>query len=152
MKKDSFLSQLALFLAITAACFSVAACVSTSTPAPTATQQIVANAVEDAVSIGLVPVFTKNPSYVAAAQTVALGLGSFTGDTITPADVTAFLAKTPLTVADQRTVAGVVNAAWGIYVKRYAEKVGASTRPDVKLFLAAVSNGIKSAVAATPAP
>ena len=125
-------------------------CVSTNAPTPTATQQLVANAVEDAISLGLVPVLTKNPSYIGAANTIALGLGSFAGDTITPADVIAFLAKTSLTEADQRTVAGVVNAAWGIYVKRYAAQAGAATRPDVKLFLAAVSNGIKSAVAATP--
>lgn len=138
--------------ALALALLNVTGCISTSTTAPTATQQVIANAVEDAVSIGLVPVFTKNPSYLAAAQTVALGLGSFAGDTITPADIAAFLAKTPLTTADQRAVAGVVNAAWGIYAKRYAEKVGASTRPDVKLFLTAVSNGIKSAIAATPAP
>lgn len=125
-------------------------CVSTSTTAPTAAQELIANAVEDAVSIGLVPVFTKNPSYLPAANTVALGLGSFAGDTISPDDVAAFLAKTSLAKEDQRIVAGVVNAAWQVYSKRYAQKVGASTRPDVKLFLAAVSNGIKSAVAATP--
>jgi hypothetical protein len=127
------------------------ACVSTSPTVPTATQQVIANAVEDAISIGLVPVFTKNPSYLVAANTVAITLGSFSGDSLTPADVSAFLAKTSLTDADQRAVAGVVNAAWGIYAKRYSERVGAATRPDVKLFLSSVSNGIKSAIAATPA-
>lgn len=126
-------------------------CVSTQAPTgPTATQELIANAVEDAVSIGLVPVFTKNPSYLSAANTVALGLGTFAGDTITPDDVSAFLAKTTLKPEDQRIVAGVVNAAWRVFTKRYAQKVGASTRPDVKLFLSAVSSGIKSAVAATP--
>jgi hypothetical protein len=130
----------------------LAGCVSTGpAPAPTSTQQTIANAVEDAVSIGLVPVLTKNPSYAAAAQTVALALGTFSGDTITPADVAAFLAKTPLTLEDQRAVAGIVNASWQVFVKRYAASVTTATRPDVKLFLAAVSNGIKSAVAATPA-
>jgi hypothetical protein len=129
----------------------LAGCVSFTPTAPTATQQTVANAVEDAISIGLVPVFTKNPSYLVAANTVAITLGSFSGDSLTPADVSAFLAKTSLTDADQRAVAGVVNAAWGIYVKRYSERVGAATRPDVKLFLSSVSNGIKSAIAATPA-
>ncbi len=131
----------------------LAGCVSTGpAPAPTSVQQIIANAVEDAVSIGLVPVLTKNPSYAAAAQTVALALGTFAGDTVTPADVTAFLAKTPLTLEDQRVVAGIVNASWQVFVKRYVAQVGTATRPDVKLFLAAVSSGIKSAVAATPAP
>lgn len=129
----------------------LAGCVSSVAPtAPTAAQELIANAVEDAVSIGLVPVFTKNPSYLPAANTVALGLGAFAGDTLTPDDVAAFLAKTSLTKEDQRIVAGVVNASWQVFTKRYAQKVGASTRPDVKLFLAAVSNGIKSAVAATP--
>ena len=131
----------------------LAGCVSNGpAPAPTSAQQTIANAVEDAVSIGLVPVLTKNPSYAAAAQTVALALGTFAGDTVTPTDVTAFLAKTPLTLEDQRVVAGIVNASWQVFVKRYASQVGTATRPDVKLFLAAVSSGIKSAVAATPAP
>jgi hypothetical protein len=135
-------------------CFALAClvgCATTPSPvAPTSTQQLVANAVEDAISIGLVPVFTKNPSYLAAANTVALGLGSFAGDTLTPADVAAFLAKTPLAEADQRIVAGVVTASWQIYVRRYSQQVSTATRPDVKLFLAAVSNGIKAAAAATP--
>jgi hypothetical protein len=108
--------------------------------------------VEDAISIGLVPVLTKNPSYAPAASAVAAALGSFSGHTLTPDDVRAFLAKTSLTLDDQRTVAGIVNAAWSVFQKRYAERVGTATRPDVKLFLAAVSNGVKSAVAATPAP
>ena len=126
-------------------------CVSTTAPtAPTATQQVIANAVEDAISIGLVPVFTRNPSYAPAASAVAAGLGSFSGDTLTPADVSAFLGKTSLTPDDRRAVAGIVNAAWAVFAKRYAEKVGSATRPDVKLFLAAVANGIRSAVAATP--
>jgi hypothetical protein len=129
----------------------IAGCVSTPEPSvPTATQQTIAAAVEDAISIGLVPVLTKNPSYIGAAQTVALGLGSFAGDTITPADVEAFLGKTSLAEDDRKVVAGIVNAAWGVYTRRYAQHVGASTRPDVKLFLGAVSNGIKMAVAATP--
>lgn len=125
-------------------------CVSVTPTAPTAAQQTIANAVEDAISIGLVPVFTKNPSYAPAAAAVAAGLGSFTGDTITPADVAALLATTKLTPDDQRAVAGIVNAAWSVFAKRYAEKVGAATRPDVKLFLSAVANGIKAAVSATP--
>jgi hypothetical protein len=125
-------------------------CVSTQT-APTAGQRSLAAAVEDAISIGLVPVLTKNPSYAPAALAVALALGSFSGDTITSDDVRAFLAQTSLTPEDQRAVAGIVIAAWSVFTKRYAERVGAATRPDVKLFLAAVSDGIKSAVAATPA-
>lgn len=130
---------------------TLAACVSAPTSGVvTQQQQVIANAVEDAVSIGLVPVFTKNPSYLGAAQAVALSLGTFSGDTITTADVSAFLSKTSLTVADQRVVAGIVNAAWQVFTKRYAQQAGASVRPDVKLFLGAVSNGIKSAIAATP--
>lgn len=129
----------------------VAGCVSTTMPtAPTATQQTIANAVEDAISIGLVPVFTKNPRYAPAAEILAAGLGNFAGDTVAPKDVAAFLAMTELSTDDQRAVAGIVNAAWSVFAKRYVEKVGAATRPDVKLFLAAVANGIKSAVAATP--
>lgn len=114
-------------------------------------QEMVANAVEDALAIGLVPVLTKNPTYLGAARTVAAGLGSFSGDAITPADVDAFLAKVPsLAPEDARVIAGVVNAAWQTYAKRYASQVNASVRPDVKLFLAAVAEGINRAIAAVP--
>lgn len=125
-------------------------CTTTQT-APTPTQSVVANAVEDALAIGLVPVLVKNPTYLGAARTVAAGLGSFSGDTITPADVNAFLAKVPnLAPDDARVIAGVVNAAWQTYTKRYSAQVNASVRPDVKLFLSAVSEGINRAVAAVP--
>lgn len=132
---------------------AVTGCASTgaSTPA-TDSQQTIANAVEDTIAIGLVPVLTKNPGYLAAASGVANALGAFSGATITPGDVAAFLAKTTLTPDDQRVVAGIVNAAWATFEKRYAQRVGGAVRPDVKLFLAAVSNGINSAVAATPRP
>lgn len=139
--------------ALAALCaFLFTGCATLSNPgAVTSTQQTVANAVEDVMTVGLVPVLTKNVSYVPAAQTVALALGTFAGDTITPADVDAFLAKVPqITDADRKAIAGIVNAAWGVYVKRYAQQVGASTRPDVKLFLAAVANGITAACAAVP--
>lgn len=129
----------------------LAGCATLTSPgAVTASQQTVANAVTDALSIGLVPVLTKNPTYVPAAQTVAGALGSFAGTTITPEDVAAFLAKTNMTTDDQKVVAGVVNAAWGVYSKRYAQTVGANVRPDVKLFLTAVSDGILAACAAVP--
>lgn len=133
-------------------CLTIAACVSSGTASvPTTQQQTIANAVEDAISIGLVPVLAKNPSYAAAAQTVAIALGSFSGTTITPADTDAFLAKVPqLSAQDRAAIAGIVNASWAVYSKRYADQVGASVRPDVKLFLSAVSNGISAAVAATP--
>lgn len=131
--------------------FALAGCVSSTAPVSvTSTQQTIANAAEDAISIGLVPVLAKNPSYIGVAQAVALALGSFSGDTLTADDVNAFLAKTTLAPQDAQTVAGIVNAAWAVFEKRYAQQVGAATRPDVKLFLAAVSNGIKAAVAATP--
>lgn len=153
-KRLSALTASFLFAAAIVGLGLTAACVSTgSSGSVTSTQQTIANAVEDAISIGLVPVLAKNPSYAPAAQTVSLALGAFEGATIMPADVDLFLAKVPqLSVQDRATVAGIVNAAWGVYVKRYSQQVGASTRPDVKLFLAAVSNGIASAVAAVPKP
>lgn len=127
-------------------------CVSGGVPAPqpTATQQTIADAIEDTLAVGLVPVLTKNASYLPAAQAVATALATFEGATITPADVDAVLAHTALAPEDARTVAGLVNAAWGTYSKRYAQQVGASVRPDVKLFLTAISNGINAAIAATP--
>jgi len=123
----------------------------TSAPVePTSNQQLVANAVEDVISVGLVPVLTKNASYIGAAEAVAAGLGSFSGDTLTADDVQAFLGKTSLSEQDAKTVAGLINAAWATYQKRYAQQVSASVRPDVKLFLTAVANGIHEAVAAVP--
>ena len=121
---------------------------------PTPAQQVIANAAEDAISIGLVPVLANNPAYTASADAVASALGAFSGDDLTPEGVKAFLANPAfkLEEKDQTVIAGVVNAAWTAYKKRYAEKVSSSIRPDVKLFLAAVSNGIHAAVAATPKP
>lgn len=115
---------------------------------PTPKQELIANAVEDVISVGLVPVLTKNPTYLAEARTVAALLGSFSGTELTAADVDAFLARLAIAPEDARAIAGVVNAAWATYQKRYAEQVGKSLRPDVKLFLGAVSRGILNAVAA----
>lgn len=130
----------------------VSGCVTSSNPgAVTSTQQTVADIAETTVSIGLVPVFVKNPSYIPAAQTVAAALASVTGDSITPEGVDAFLAKVPqLSPADRQTIAGVVNAAWTAYAKRYQTQVNANTRPDVKLFLTAIANGVVTAAASVP--
>lgn len=144
-------TKLPLVLAALCA-FAIAACTTSTSPGTvTTSQQTIANAVEDALSIGLVPVLSKNASYVGAAQTVAAGLGSFSGTTITPDDVASFLAKVPqVTPADAKVIAGVVNSAWAVYQKRYAQQVGSAVRPDVKLFLQAVSDGIMAACAAVP--
>lgn len=142
---------LTAFVALVAVALLAALPGCTSVPTdPTPKQQVIANAVEDALSIGLVPVLTKNPDYIAAANSVAAALGTFSGDTITPADVDAFLSKTGIAPSDAKVVAGIVNAAWATYEKRYAQQVNGSVRPDVKLFLAAVANGIRAAVAAVP--
>jgi len=146
------LRTLGSLLALCSLLFALSSCATATAPgAATTSQQTIANAVEDAISIGLVPVLTKNAGYVPAAQGVAAALGTFAGATLTPADVDAFLAKTTLAPADAKVVAGVVNAAWAVYEKRYAQQVGASVRPDVKLFLAAVADGITAACAAVPA-
>jgi hypothetical protein len=130
-------------------CIFVTAC--TTVPvAPTSIQQLIANAVEDTISVGLVPVLTKNSSYVPAAQSIALALGTFSGTELTPENVHDFLARTPLTGDDARTVEALVNAAWQTFTRRYQAQVGASLRPDVKLFLGAVSSGISNAIAALP--
>ena len=67
-----------------------------------------------------------------------------------PADVDAVLAKCGVTGEDAAVIAGMVNAAWETYSLRYAQQVNASVRPDVKLFLSAISNGIRRAIAAVP--
>lgn len=136
-------------IAALVAAFALSAC--TSAPVdPTPRQQVIANAVEDALSIGLVPVLTKNRAYLPAAGAIAASLGSFGGTTISAADVDAVLAKTGLAPEDAAVVAGLVNAAWDTYSRRYAQQVSGSVRPDVKLFLSAVSSGINRAIAAVP--
>lgn len=152
MKTKTHILHFALFASFVLSLLLSGCVSSSSTVSVSDRQQTIANAVEDTLSIGLVPVLTKNPSYLAAAEGIASALGTFSGDTITPADVDAFLAKTSLAPEDARAVAGIVNAAWATYQKRYAAQVSASVRPDVKLFLSAISNGIHAAVAATPKP
>jgi hypothetical protein len=150
MKTRPLILALLLAAAVEGA-FFLAACTTTGTaPAPTSQQQAIAAAVEDTISIGLVPVLTKNASYIPAARTVALALGSFDGATLTPADVQAFVAKTPLAPEDARTIAAMVNAAWSTYTRRYQAQAGTALRPDVKLFLGAVAAGIGNAIAAVP--
>lgn len=124
----------------------------TSVPtSPTDKQTVIANAVEDTLSVGLVPVLTKNPDYIPVAKSISAALGTFGGDTLASAEIEAFLARTSLAPEDARTITALVNAAWDTYTRRYAQQVNASVRPDVKLFLAAVSNGITRALAALPA-
>lgn len=145
MKK--FLSFVILGLALV---FS--GCVSTpGTGVVTSKQQQIADIAEDTLAIGLVPVLTNNQSYLEAAKGIAVVAATFTGDSLTPESVYAVLTKFNVTDADARIVAGIVNAAWESYTKRYQAEVGASIRPDVKVFLKAVSNGIARAVASVPA-
>jgi hypothetical protein len=108
-----------------------------------------ANATEDAVSIGLVPVFANNPAYVPVARSIAAALGTFEGGTLTNEDIAAFIAKTSLAEKDRKTVSALVTAAWGIYARRYQEGANAGTPPDAKLFIAAVARGINAAADAT---
>lgn len=130
-------------------CFS--GCASApNTGAVTDRQVTIAAAVEDTLSLGLVPVLVKNPDYVPVARSIAAALAVADGATLTPGDVEAFLAGTSLAPEDARTIAALVNAAWDTYSRRYAQQVGASIRPDVKLFLGAVSNGLTRALAALP--
>lgn len=133
----------AFILALMAGC--------TSVPSdPTPKQQFIANAIEDTLSVGLVPVLSKNNQYLAEAKTVAAILGSFEGTELTPKDIDTFVGRLKLAPEDIRAVTGLVNAAWSTYQKRYAEQIGKSLRPDVKLFLGAVSRGINNAIAAVP--
>jgi hypothetical protein len=122
----------------------------TTTPtAPSAQQILVANAVEDALSVGLVPVLANNPAIVPEVAAAAKLLRAATAATFTPADVDGLVARLKLSPADARLVAGLLNAAWSTYQRRYAEQVG-QVRPDVALFTRAVANGIERAVAAVP--
>lgn len=123
----------------------------TTTPtAPTDRQVMAANAAEDILASGLVLVFAKNPSYVPEARTISAALAVSTSTTLAPDDIAAALAKTSLKPEDARMVAAVVASAWDTYQRRYAEQVSKSVRPDVALFLRAVSAGIDRAIANTP--
>lgn len=140
-----------LFCAIAFTVFLLTGCVSSTVPTdPTPRQQVVANAVEDTLAIGLVPVLTKNPAYIAEAKTAAGLILAFQGATITTDGVDSLLVKLKVAPEDARIISGLVVAAWDTYQRRYAEQVGKTLRPDVKLFLTAVANGIDRAVAATP--
>jgi hypothetical protein len=143
--------KLYLVLLLTALCAFVSGCATTTTStAPTDKQTVIANAVEDTLSIGLVPVLTKNPDYVPVARSLAVALASFSGETLALSDIEAALAKTKLAPDDARTVAALINAAWDTYARRYAQQVSASVRPDVKLFLGAVESGINRAISSLP--
>ena len=143
--RSSLLALCSLLFAL-----SFTGCTSVPT-APTDKQTVIANAVEDALSLGLVPVLVKNPDYVPVARSIAAALATFTGDTLEAVQVESFLGKTSMAPEDAATVAALINGAWDTYSRRYAQQVNAQVRPDVKIFLAAVSNGITRALAALPA-
>lgn len=134
----------AVFLLLTA-------CTTPTAPAvPTERAQLIAAAVEDVLAIGLVPVLVKNPAYAAEARLAATLINSATAATLTPAGLEATVARLRLAPEDARALSGLLAAAWDTYQRRYAAQVGASLRPDVRLFLGAVSAGIDRAIAATP--
>lgn len=133
------------------AVFMLTACTTPTAPAvPTERAQLIAAAVEDVLAIGLVPVLVKNPAYAAEARLAATLLNSLTAATLTPAGLEATVARLRLAPEDARALSGLLAAAWDTYQRRYAAQVGASLRPDVRLFLGAVSAGIDRAIAATP--
>lgn len=148
-----------LVFALAAALLALAftGCVSNTAPAvePTSSQQLAASAVEDGLTVFLAPVLANNPDYVLAAQAVADGLATFSGTTLTAGDVTGILdaagRKTSrLTPEMKQQLAAEINVLWGIYVRKYQKIADGNIRPDVKLFLGAIANGINAAVAAQP--
>lgn len=123
----------------------------TSAPmTPSARQEFIASAVEDSLSLGLVPVLIRNPSYIPVAKATAATLASFSGSTISADDIKAFVGKTGLPPDDAKTIVALVSAAWATYERRYQAPGAPTIRPDVTLFLNAVSRGILNAVAAVP--
>jgi hypothetical protein len=130
---------------------ALSGCVSTpNTGAVTTTQQRIADIAEDTLAIGLVPVLTNNPGYLDAAKGIAVVTATFTGDTLTPEAMLEVLLRFGVADVDARIVSGIVFAAWESYVKRYQAELGTSIRPDVKVFLKSVSNGIQRAAASVP--
>ena len=130
--------------------FSVVGCTTTPT-APTERQRQIADAVEDVISIGLVPVLSRNPAYLTEAGVLSSALSLFSESAeFNPANSEYLLAKTAMSPEDRRLVSGILNAAWTTYSRRYAQQVSTILRPDVRLFLTAVGAGIANAIAATP--
>ena len=147
MKK--FITALLLCLSLT-----FAGCVSTGvTPTPDATSQklvIAASLTEDTIAMLLPPVLSKNPGYIDAAKGISAACAAFSGEAITVDSVVAVLIKSGVSDADSKLVAGIVIAAWESYDKHYKEALGVSVRPDVKLFLKAVSRGVDRAITYVP--
>jgi hypothetical protein len=130
-------------------CLLLVGCTTTPTT-PSAQQVLVANAVEDALSVGLVPVLAKNPAYAAEAKTAAALLRAFDKTAFVSADVEAlFTGRLKVAPDDARLIVALISASWDVYQRRYREQVG-QVRPDVQLFARAVANGIDRAVAAVP--
>jgi hypothetical protein len=129
-------------------------CVSTGVvPANDPTSQklvIAASITEDTLAMLLPPVLSKNPGYIDAAKGIAAACAAFTGDAITVDSVVAVLVKSGVSDADSKLVAGIVIAAWESYDKHYKDALGVAVRPDVKLFLQAVSRGVERAVTYVP--
>ena len=147
------MKPLVSILALTFAILALALPGCTSLPVdPTPRQQVAANIAEDILANGLVLVFARNPAYVDEGGAVVALLSVSTAVTITPESIAAILAKTKIAPDDARIIAAVVSSAWDTYQRRYAVQVGASVRPDVRMFLAAVANGIERAIAAVPRP
>ncbi len=125
----------------------------TTTPMPvTSQQQLIANGVDDAISIGLVPVLVKNANYIGAANALADALGAFSGATFTSADTDAMIAAAKakgyaFSPTDEKAVVATINAAWARYAKNYQSMANNAIRPDVKLFIGAVADGIHNAAA-----
>lgn len=141
---------LALSLQLSAFSFFTG-CASTSTTSPATPADVQARralAVEAALSIGLVPVLQNNPDYIPAAQAVAATLDTITKDTLTPEDITAFIAAAPVKEKDRPTVSAIVVGAWLAYSAVDPNATGVPVQPAVKPFLNAAARGLRSAASA----
>ena len=144
------------FISVLVLCLSLAfsGCVTNGVaPVTDTTSQklvIAASITEDTIAMLLPPILSKNPGYIDAAKGISAACSAFSGEAITVDSVIVVLVKSGVSEADSKLVAGVVIAAWESYDRHYKEALGVSVRPDVKLFLKAVSRGVDRAVTYVP--
>ena len=140
-----------IFLLVAMLCFSaLTGCVNTpGTGTVTPAKEIWAQATTDALSVGLVPVFSKNPAYIESASAFANALLVFNGS-VSTSDLTALVDQCKFAPEDRKVIVGTIHAAWNVYTTRYAQATTASLRPDLRLFLNAVAVGVLNAAGAVP--
>jgi hypothetical protein len=144
----------------TAAPSPASTAVGTATPAPSPlvlaieNPNNIAKAAQGAVQFGATAFLARNPGYAAeitAAADAMTALAAGNVDTVTPADVTASLAKTKISAATQSEVASYVTSARALFESSFAVNFP-TMKPNYAIFFLAVANGLNGATGKLPVP